>query len=168
MNANARRNRIVDILHQSREPVSATALSGLLTVSRQVIVGDIALLRATGMPIAATPRGYVMSRPSGVCGQVVCCHSAGDMENELNTLVDLGCVVEDVSVEHPVYGRMIGQLQLSCRADVQAFIEKVRAHSAQPLSALTEGIHSHTLRAPDVATLEKARQALRRLKILQE
>ncbi len=168
MNANVRRQQIVALLDRSQEPVSATALAGQLAVSRQVIVGDIALLRASGSPIAATPRGYVLARPAGVTGQVVCCHNGPQMEQELNVLVDLGCVVEDVSVEHPIYGHMIGQLQLSCRADVQAFLEKVRDNAAQPLSALTEGIHSHTLRCPDEKTLENARQALRDLKILQE
>ncbi len=168
MNASARRTHIISLLQNAREPISATALSGLLSVSRQVIVGDIALLRASGMPIAATPRGYVIDRPAGITGQVVCCHSGPDMEAELNTLVDLGCVVEDVSVEHPIYGRIIGQLQLSCRADVQAFIEKVRENAARPLSALTEGIHGHTLRCPDAAVLEKARDALRKQGFLQE
>ena len=148
--------------------MNATALARGLDVSRQVIVGDIALLRAVGTPIEATPRGYVLSRPAGVSGQVVCCHSSGDMETELNTLVDLGCVVEDVSVEHPVYGQLTGRLQLSCRADVACFLEKVRSCAALPLSALTEGIHTHRLRCPDGETLERARAALRRLHMLQE
>jgi len=137
-------------------------------VSRQVIVGDIALLRASGAPIEATPRGYVLTRPSGVLGQVVTCHSGEDIEKELNLLVDLGCVVEDVSVEHPVYGQLTGRLQLSCRADVIAFVEKSRSAAAMPLSALTEGIHTHGLRCPDEQTLEKARQALREAGFLQE
>lgn len=168
MNANTRRESIVDRLEHSQEPVSATALATELAVSRQVIVGDIALLRAAGTPIAATPRGYVISRPAGVVEQVVCCHSGQDMALELNTLVDLGCVVEDVSVEHPIYGQLTGQLQLTCRADVTAFIEKVQGSSARPLSALTEGIHSHRLRCPDRETLEKAVAALRELKMLHE
>ena len=108
MNAKDRRDAITARLEQATEPVNATALARGLDVSRQVIVGDIALLRAAGTPIEATPRGYVLSRPAGVSGQVVCCHRSGDMETELNTLVDLGCVVEDVSVEHPVYGQLTG------------------------------------------------------------
>lgn len=168
MNAKVRRESIIKRLGQSQEPVSATALATALAVSRQVIVGDIALLRAAGEPIAATPRGYVISRPAGVTGQVVCCHNGQDMALELNTLVDLGCVVEDVSVEHPIYGQLTGQLQLTCRADVTAFIEKVQDNSALPLSALTEGIHSHRLRCPDRETLDKAIVALRKLHMLQE
>ena len=168
MNAKDRRDAITARLEQATEPVNATALAPGLDVSRQVIVGDIALLRAAGTPIEATPRGYVLSRPAGVSGQVVCCHRSGDMETELNTLVDLGCVVEDVSVEHPVYGQLTGRLQLSCRADVACFLEKVRSCAALPLSALTEGIHTHRLRCPDGETLERARAALRRLHMLQE
>lgn len=168
MNSNTRRESIVKRLEQSLEPVSATTLATELAVSRQVIVGDIALLRAAGVPVAATPRGYVVSRPAGVTGQVVVCHSAADTALELNTLVDLGCVVEDVSVEHPIYGQLTGQLQLACRADVAAFIAKVKDHAALPLSALTEGLHTHRLRCPDRETLEKARTALRELQMLQE
>lgn len=168
MNAADRRQQILQRLEKADSPVSATALASLLSVSRQVIVGDIALLRASGAPIAATPRGYVLTRPSGVLGQVVTCHSGEDIEKELNLLVDLGCVVEDVSVEHPVYGQLTGRLQLSCRADVIAFVEKSRSAAAMPLSALTEGIHTHGLRCPDEQTLEKARQALREAGFLQE
>jgi len=168
MNAQNRREAIKKHLEQSQIPVSATALASQLSVSRQVIVGDIALLRASGAPIEATPRGYVLSRPAGIYGQVVCCHSGQDMERELNLLVDLGCVVEDVSVEHPIYGQLTGRLQLACRADVAAFIEKVDDSAALPLSALTEGIHTHGLRCPDPQTLEKVKKALRELHILQE
>ena len=168
MNAADRRRQIEKRLQQAQNPVSATALATALSVSRQVIVGDIALLRASGAPIEATPRGYVLTRPSGVVGYVVTCHSDADMERELNLLVDLGCVVEDVSVEHPVYGQLTGRLQLTCRADVAAFIEKVTDSAALPLSALTEGIHTHGLRCPDRQTLEKARVMLRDLQILQE
>ena len=168
MNAQSRRENIKTLLEQSQLPVSATALAAQLSVSRQVIVGDIALLRASGAPIEATPRGYILSRPAGIYGKVVACHRAAEMEQELNLLVDLGCVVEDVSVEHPIYGQLTGRLQLTCRADVAAFIEKVADSAALPLSALTEGIHTHGLRCPDRETLEKAREALRRMNILQE
>ena len=168
MHAQERRAAILDRLKSADGPVSATALAGTLSVSRQVIVGDIALLRAGGCPIEATPRGYVYSRPAGVRGQVVTCHGEADMERELITLVDLGCVVEDVSIEHPVYGQLTGRLQISCRADVDYFIQKVRESAALPLSLLTEGVHIHGLRCPDRETLEKARDALRKMGILQE
>lgn len=168
MNPQQRRAEILSRLSQADQPVSATALARELAVSRQIIVGDIALLRAGGSPVAATPRGYVLTGPEGCHIQVVCRHTAAQMEQELNTLVDLGCVVEDVSVEHPIYGQLTGQLRLCCRADVALFLERTCSSAAEPLSALTQGIHTHTLRSGDPAALEKARQALRELGILQE
>ena len=61
-------------------------------------------------------------------------------------MVDNGCAVLDVIVEHPVYGQLTGALQLASRYDVQQFIR--RADAAQPLSLLTEGVHLHTLSCP--------------------
>ena len=55
--AAARRAAIGEILAQARAPVSAAALARRLAVSRQIIVGDVALLRAAGADILATPRG---------------------------------------------------------------------------------------------------------------
>ena len=46
--------------------------------------------------------------------------------------------------------------------------ETIRDSAALPLSALTEGVHIHSLRCPDRETLEKAREALRNMGILQE
>ena len=61
MTADRRRKDILDMLHRASAPVSASALAARLSVSRQVIVGDIALLRAAGAPVFATPRGYVLT-----------------------------------------------------------------------------------------------------------
>ena len=44
-------------LRTAEYPVSAASLASGLSVSRQIIVGDIALLRAAGEKITATPRG---------------------------------------------------------------------------------------------------------------
>ena len=70
------------------------------------------------------------------------------MERELTLMVDQGCTVENVIVEHPVYGQLTGPLDLSSRYDVAEFIRKVSEQSAKPLSDLTGGIHLHTLRCP--------------------
>ena len=141
MTAEERRAAILDILAQSSQPVSASTLAGRFGVSRQLIVGDVALLRAGGASIAAAARGYLLQRErQGLL------HRAQDMERELNIMVDNGCAVLDVIVEHPVYGQLTGALQLASRYDVQQFIR--RADAAQPLSLLTEGVHLHTLSCP--------------------
>lgn len=165
MQTEQRRQAILKILQETQRPVSATSLAKRFSVSRQVIVGDIALLRAAGEDISATPRGYVIQQsPVGFIHQVPCRHDSVGMEAELNAMVDHGCTVLDVIVEHPVYGQLTGPLQLSSRYDVQQFIKR----SPRPLSALTEGIHLHTLACPDEAAFERVRGALRELNILLE
>ena len=109
MNASRRRARILDYLRAAQAPLSATALAQKLSVSRQVIVGDVALLRAAGEAVTATPRGYVLDRPRpGLTRTVACLHSGADMERELTLVVDQGCTVVNVIVEHPVYGQLTG------------------------------------------------------------
>lgn len=161
MNAPERRNEILKRLESAQKPLSATALAGALSVSRQIIVGDVALLRASGAEITATPRGYILSRRGiGIRYTVACVHRPEDMERELNIMVDQGCLVEDVVVEHSVYGQLAGQLSLSSRYDVAEFIRRVSSAGAKPLSDLTGGIHLHSLRCPDQAAFDRVRAAL--------
>lgn len=161
MNTSQRRSRILDYLKQSDHPLSATALAQRLSVSRQIIVGDVALLRAAGEAVTATPRGYVLERPRpGLTRTVACLHSGEDMERELTLMVDQGCAVENVIVEHPVYGQLTGPLDLCSRYDVSEFIRKVEENAARPLSLLTDGIHLHTLRCPDENTFQRTVSAL--------
>ncbi len=156
MRAEERRQAIQKILQQSSQPVSAAALARRFSVSRQVVVGDIALLRAAGADISATPRGYVtVSSPAGLVRRVACRHDSAAMEQELNIMVDQGCTVLDVIVEHPIYGQLTGPLQVSNRYEVGQFLERCRAAEAQPLSNLTEGIHLHTLSCPDEAAFSR-------------
>jgi len=165
MRAEERRQAIREILQQSDQPLSATALANRFSVSRQVIVGDIALLRAAGADISATPRGYViLSSPAGLIRQLPCQHDSAGMEAELNVMVDHGCTVLDVIVEHPIYGQLTGPLQLSSRYDVSQFISRC----PRPLSALTEGIHLHTLSCPSEDAFLRVQAALREMGILLE
>ena len=161
MNSTERRAAILKALNEADRPLSATALAAKLAVSRQIIVGDVALLRAGGEAVVATARGYVMERPQGVERKVVCCHASGDMARELNLMVDYGCTVEDVAVEHAVYGQISGRLDVSSRYEVGEFLRRVEAGNAKPLSDLTAGIHTHTLRCPDEAAFEGLLKALR-------
>ncbi|MDD4715930.1 MAG: transcription repressor NadR [Oscillospiraceae bacterium] len=170
MNTKDRRKAVRAYLEASAEPVSATTLAEQFGVSRQVIVGDIALLRAGGADIMATPRGYAMqqNRKSGFVRAVACSHNASDMEEELCAIVDQGAVVLDVIVEHPVYGLLTGQLQLFSRHDISEFLHRVREEGATPLSQLTGGIHLHTLRCPDESTFRRVRSSLRKKGFLLE
>ena len=108
MDANQRRAAVAECLAKAGQPVSATALARQFSVSRQIIVGDIALLRAGGLEVSATPRGYVLPKShQGLEYRVACLHAAEDMARELEIIVDNGCTVVDVVVEHPIYGKQI-------------------------------------------------------------
>ena len=167
MQAEERRRKIVELLSQTNQAVSAARLAAEFDVSRQVIVGDVALLRAAGEEISATPRGYVMARTAvGLVRQVPCCHDGPGMEAELNAIVDQGCSVLDVIVDHPVYGQLTGPLGRASRYDVQQFLD--RCADARPLSDLTGGIHLHTLSCPSEDAFQRVRASLRSLGVLLE
>ena len=164
MQSSDRRNRIAIILGQSDKPISAASLAGKFDVSRQVIVGDIALLRASGVDIDATPRGYTMKSVSqdGYTGTIACRHSSEAMHDELYTIVDLGGRVLDVIVDHAIYGQLTGRLELNSRYDVDQFVSKVVQEQAQPLSSVTDGVHLHTVSCPDRSTFDRIIKALQK------
>jgi len=152
-----RRKSILDALVSSAEPVTGQDLASRLKVSRQIIVQDIALLRAHGEDVVATPRGYVLApKASGARAQAVvaCRHGRDNVKEELMAIVGLGGEVIDVIVEHPLYGQMTGLLMLKSQRDVDDFMRRVEDTGASLLSTLTQGVHLHTIRAHD-------RQALR-------
>lgn len=161
MEAEKRRKKIASLLAAADGPIPAAALAAKLGVSRQVIVGDVALLRASGSGIYATPRGYVSRRDAGgVTRTVACIHDLAGTEAELCIMVDNGCTVLDVVVEHPVYGQLTGELRLASRYDVKQFMSKLHGEGAAPLSALTGGIHLHTLLCPDSEAYDRTAAAL--------
>lgn len=169
MNAEERREAIVAALREQVGPVSAGALAGRFGVSRQVIVGDVALLRARDVPIFATPRGYVLEQAGRgrLLRTIACCHSGEEiLAEELFTVVDFGGEVIDVIVEHPIYGQISGQLHIQNRFDVQCFLEKLRSGQAKALSSLTGGIHLHTISCPSEEIYERILQSLSQKGIL--
>lgn len=169
MRAEERRQTILEYLRQSSRPVSAGLLAERFSVSRQAVVGDVALLRASGADISATPRGYVILKADrGLIRRVACRHDAAGMEAELNAVVDQGCAVLDVIVDHPVYGQLTGPLQLSSRYDVGQFLARCAEADARPLSDLTGGIHLHTLSCPDEDAFSRVQEVLRALGVLLE
>ena len=168
MKAEERRQIIAQTLTADKA-ISATALAGKFSVSRQIIVGDIALLRAGGEEILATPRGYCIQRSGqGLLRRVAVRHSSEAMEAELNAIVDQGCTVVDVIVEHPLYGQLTGSLQLSSRYDVAQFIARSQSADAMPLSQLTDGTHLHTLLCPSENAFQRVTARLREQGILLE
>lgn len=170
MDANERRQEILNILNKSEEPVRGTDLSEKLEVSRQVIVQDIAILRARGENILATPQGYLMPKVQErkkLTKTIVCTHKTNiELEEELGLIVDLGGKIIDVIVEHPLYGEIKSQLQIGSRHDLKLFIDNLKTTKAEPLSSLTGGVHLHTIEVDDEETLERIKEALLQKKYL--
>lgn len=163
--ADDRRQQIMGLLRASADPITGSELARRLGVSRQIIVQDVALLRAAGEQIIATPQGYILyakTPPTATTAVLACQHTREQTEDELNTLVDLGIKVVDVIVEHPIYGELRGILMLQSRADTREFVRRLEETGAELLSALTKGVHLHTVEASKAAAIEKARTALAR------
>lgn len=156
-----RKEKIIEEIKKSDKPISASTLAKKLGVSRQIIVGDVALIRASGTNIIATPRGYILdSKQQNQTYTIAVNHSQEQMADELYTIVDLGGCAIDVIVDHPVYGQLTGKLHLSSRYDVDQFIKKVNNNQAKPLSQLTDGLHLHTIQCPNKDTYQRIVSAL--------
>ncbi len=163
LSAAARRERLLAVLETADAPVAGDALAERFGVSRQAIVHDVAILRAAGAPIVATVRGYLLTTVAGRLPHravVAVRHGPEEAEAELMALVDLGCRVVDVVVEHQVYGELRAELHLASPADVRVWADATRRSGAHLLSELTGGIHLHTLEAATDALLERARAVL--------
>ncbi|NMB47136.1 MAG: transcription repressor NadR [Firmicutes bacterium] len=156
-----RRGMILQILSGQVNPVSGSDLAKDLGVSRQVIVQDVAILRAKGNSIIATPQGYMLPQ-GGHKNQAVLAvkHRPQDTEDELNIMVDYGLEVIDVIIEHPLYGELRGCLMMSSRQDVKRFLKELANEEATLLSSLTNGVHLHTVAYAVQEDLEAARQVL--------
>jgi uncharacterized protein len=164
-----RRAYILKRLQDSREPITGSELATITNVSRQVIVGDITLLKAKNEPIIATSQGYLYmhtSRPSATERTIAVSHGPERTEEELLLLVDHGVTVKDVKIEHPVYGDLTASIMVSNRHEVKQFMEKISATKASYLSELTDGIHLHTISALTEKALDEAEETLRKEKLL--
>ena len=170
MNAQDRRNEILETLKNAGSPLTASALASTYDVSRQIIVGDISILRASGYPIEATSRGYVMDPQREAfpyVGTIVCKHDQKGIEAELNAVVDNGGTVMDVTIDHAVYGELTGKLDISSRFDVSVFAERMSGED-RPLSTLSGGIHMHRRGCKDAATFNRIKEDIRKLGMLIE
>lgn len=156
-----RKEKIIEEIQKSQKPVSASSLAKKLGVSRQIIVGDVALIRASGTHIIATPRGYLLENQQLHHTYTIAVkHTQEQLDDELYTIVDLGGSIIDVIVDHAIYGQLTGKLHLSSRYDVNQFLKKIKSDEAKPLSQLTNGLHLHTIQCQDQETYHRILTAL--------
>lgn len=166
MTGTERRAHLLELLRAADAPCSGTALGKQLGVSRQIVVQDIALLRSQGHEIIATNRGYLapaapegahVRRPERIFKVR---HTPEQAEEELTCIVDLGGCVEDISVNHRVYGRITAPLAVRSRRDVARFVEDMRSGVSTQLSAVTDGYHFHRVSAESEEALDEIARAL--------
>lgn len=168
MDNTERRKRIVQILRNANSAITGNELSQQCNVSRQIIVGDVAILRAEGLNIVSTPRGYQLIGDAfpGVQHVFVCCHGMELMQKELEAIVDNGGVVHNVVIEHDVYGNLEGTLNLRSRRDVKQYVKKMKDSKAELLSRISGGIHTHLVTASSQEEIDAIEGALEALGVL--
>ena len=160
-----RENRIVEILESSETLVSGTYLAELFDVSRQVIVQDIAILKARNIDIISTNRGYrLLSK--GIKKIIKVKHDDSEIRNELNAIVDLGASIEDVFVVHKTYGEIRVKLDIKSRRDVDLLVENINSKLSKPLKNLTNNYHYHTIIVENENIFKEVQDKLKSLGIL--
>lgn len=153
MSTNERRESILKELNNAKKPLSASFLAKQFGVSRQVIVGDIALLRALNNDIVSTNRGYLLKKNDSLSKKIMVNHGKDQIRDELNIIVDCGGKLVDVIVDHPIYGEIRVDINISNRLDVEKFISEMGNNNI-PLSILTNNEHAHTIEAESSENLD--------------
>ena len=161
MEGETRREAILAHLEAENKPVSGSRLSQLFGVSRQVIVQDIALIRAAGYDIISTNRGYILNAPHTVTRVFKVSHTDEQMEDELCSIVDLGGKVVNVMINHRIYGHMEAPLDVASRRNVKEFMEGLHSGKSSPLKNITSNYHYHTVEADSEETLDLIEQVLK-------
>lgn len=162
MKAQIRREEIINLLLSQDKPISGADLAKRFSVSRQIIVSDIAVIKASGYEILSTHYGYVMQKSPLVERVLKLKHTTDETEDELSLIVNLGGTVVDVFVWHKVYGKMKAQLNIFSLMHVKQFIEGVRSGKSSELMNITGGYHYHTIRAESESVLDKIEEALQK------
>ena len=166
MTGEERRTQILQMLKDQTSPLSGTALADAFHVSRQVIVQDIALMRAENHPILSTNRGYLYHRTDSaelLPKRVVSVrHTTEQVLEEFMTILELGGKILDVVVEHELYGQIRVDLMIESQQDAQEFYEKLMQSKDEPLKILTGDCHYHTIAAPSEKLLDLIEQALQK------
>lgn len=172
MTGDERRSKILQKLQETDIPLSGTALAKAFHVSRQIIVQDIALMRAENHSILSTNKGYLLRNENAEDAQpkrvFFVKHTVEQIRDEFNAVIELGGKILDVAVEHELYGQICVDLLIENAADVADFCEKFQNCRDNPLNILTGNCHYHTVSAPSERLLDLIENELRSMGILQE
>lgn len=157
MLADQRREKILELIKESESPLNGSTLSKILGVSRQVIVQDVALLRACEQDIISTNRGYIMGSLSDedlISKVFKVSHTDDKIEEELSIITNLSGKVVDVYVEHQIYGKVSASLNICNQKDIDKFMVLIQDDKVSPLKNITNNYHYHTIVAPTQKLLD--------------
>ena len=157
-----RREQILDSLNDSTVPISGTELAKQFSVSRQVIVQDIAVLRASGYDIFSTNKGYLLRQKAVHKRVIKLIHQEDQIQEELTTIVDLGGKIEDIFIYHSLYGKLRAELSIKSRRDIDNFLHEYENDSANPMKSTTLSTHYHTVLADSEETLNLIEDSLKK------
>ena len=154
MNITERRKEILNLLQNADGPIAAKDLAARFHVSRQVIVQDMAVIRASNPGIISTHRGYILQQESDFAREYKVRHRDDQAAEELRLIVDCGGRVKNVSIHHRVYGRITAELDINSRQDVQEFLETLNDSKSMLLGNATSGYHYHLVEAASKERLD--------------
>ena len=165
MRAPERRKAMAAMLLTAKAPITGSALAAQFKVSRQIIVQDIALMRAENHRIISTNKGYLYRSaaaentwPKRV---FFVRHSTEQVLEEFLTVIELGGRILDVSVEHELYGPIRADLLIENAQDAADFAARLENCRDNPLKVLTDDRHFHTVTAPSEKLLDLIEGELR-------
>lgn len=109
----------------------------------------------------STNRGYVLEQPVHATRVFKVNHTDAQLEEELCSVVDLGGCVENVMVNHRVYGHIEANLQVNSRRKAAEFMEDIRSGKSSPLKNITSDYHYHKVSADSEKTLDLIEETLK-------
>lgn len=163
MKNDERRNQVLDLIKLSENPINGSTISKQMGVSRQVIVQDVALLRANKHNIISTNRGYMLSTPKQTqefTRVIKVSHTDDQIRDELSCIINLSGRILDVWVDHEVYGKFSAELNISNDYDIEKFVLQIQDNKVTPLKNITNNCHYHTISAPTLKLLDLIEQEL--------
>lgn len=100
MTGEERRKQIIKLIAECRSPLSGAEMARQLGVSRQVIVQDIALLRAVDRNILSTNKGYLAgdSNASKVSKTYKLLGTTEQIKDQVSIIRNAGGKISDINV----------------------------------------------------------------------
>lgn len=161
MKAEKRREEILSLMGNTENPLPANVLAERFKVSRQVIVQDIAILRANGYDITSTNRGYLLTSKVRATRVFKCRHTFDEIVDEGVLIIESGGRIENIFVNHRLYGRISARLDLYNRMHVEELYRSLVSGASKPLMSVTDGYHYHTVSADSEDMLDIIEDKLR-------